>query len=100
MVYEPSDRATISLAHPATNLNLILLTGKKLTGDHEIQLTIEGNSPLPILDDLATDDKFKGKVVIDVTEGHFFSTKASTIIEPAKRVACLRKEHPRKSLVF
>ena len=30
MVYEPSDKATVSLAHPATNLTLILLPGNNL----------------------------------------------------------------------
>ena len=32
-----------------------------------------GTSPRPFLDDLANDKKFKGKLIIDVTEGSFFN---------------------------
>ena len=99
MVYEPSDRATISLAHPATNLTLILLPGKNLRVTMQYN-TIEENSPLPLLHDLATDDKFKRKLVIDVTERLFFSTLLSTIKEPAKRVAYFKKRTPVQKFSF
>ena len=41
-----------------------------------IQLAIEGNSPLPVLEDLAADENFKGNLVVDVTEGLFFSSSS------------------------
>ncbi len=42
-----------------------------ITSEKVIQLAIDGNSPLPVLNDLANDKIFKGKLVIDVTEGLF-----------------------------
>ena len=100
MVYEPADKATVFIGSSRNKFDLDIATWQKLTGDHAIQLAIEGNSPLPILDDLATDDKFKGKLVIDVTEGLFFSTAPPTITKPAQRIAYYKKRTPAQRFSF
>ena len=46
---------------------------ERVTGRHPIQLAIEGTSPLPILEDLAADPKFTGRVVVGVAPELFFS---------------------------
>lgn len=71
-VYEPSDKATVFIGSSRNKYDLDIDTWRSLTGEEPIQLAFEGASPLPILDDLANDPKFKGKLIIDVTEGLFF----------------------------
>jgi len=46
---------------------------EKLSGERPIQLALEGTSPLPILEDLAADPAFTGRLLIGVTPGLFFS---------------------------
>ena len=100
MVYEPTDKATVFIGSSRNKFDLDIATWQQLTGDHAIQLAIEGNSPLPILDDLAMDGNFKGKLVIDVTEGLFFSTAPNNIIEPTKRIAYYKKRTPAQRFSF
>ncbi|WP_293893311.1 hypothetical protein [Flavobacterium sp.] len=73
MVYEPSDKAIVFIGSSRIKYDLDQATWKSLTNVHPIQLAIEGSCPRPILEDLANDPNFKGKLVIDVTEGLFFS---------------------------
>ena len=42
-------------------------------GERPIQLAMEGTSPVPVLEDLAADADFTGRVVIDVTPHVFFA---------------------------
>lgn len=46
---------------------------ERITGERPIQLALEGTSPLPVLEDLAADPAFTGRVVLDVTPDLFFS---------------------------
>src|SRR5882757_2892935 len=46
---------------------------EKTTGERPIQLAIEGTSPLPMLEDLATDPNFTGRLVIGVAPQVFFT---------------------------
>ena len=100
MIYEPADKATVFIGSSRNKFDLDIATWQRLTGDHAIQLAIEGNSPLPILDDLAMDNNFKGKLVIDVTEGLFFSTAPNSITEPAKRISYYKKRTPAQRFSF
>ncbi len=100
MVYEPSGDATVFIGSSRNKFALDIATWQQLTGDHAIQLAIEGNSPLPILDDLAADKNFKGKLVIDVTEGLFFSTSPNNTTEPAERIAYYKKRTPAQRFGF
>src|SRR5258706_5415607 len=94
MVYEPADKATVFIGSSRIKYDLDIATWEALTGDHAIQLGIEGNSPLPVLDDLANDKNFKGKLVVDVTEGLFFSTSGYDLSEPMDRIAYYKKLTP------
>ena len=46
---------------------------EKATGERPIQLSLEGTSSIPVLEDLAADANFTGRLLIGVTPGLFFS---------------------------
>ena len=46
---------------------------ERATGERPIQLAMEGTSPVPVLEDLAADPKFTGRLVIDVTPHVLFA---------------------------
>lgn len=46
---------------------------EKLTGERPIQLALEGTSSVPVLEDLADDPKFRGRLMIGVAPELFFS---------------------------
>ena len=45
---------------------------EKATGERPIQLSLEGTSSVPVLEDLAADANFTGRVLVGVTPGLFF----------------------------
>ncbi len=46
---------------------------EKTTGQRPIQLALEGTSPVPILENLADDPNFTGRIVVDVSPDIFFT---------------------------
>lgn len=72
-IYLPADKATVFIGSSRIKFDLDIPTWKKLTGEEVIQLAIAGTSPRPILQDLANDESFKGKLIIDMMEPLFFS---------------------------
>lgn len=46
---------------------------EKLNGERPIQLAVEGTSSIPLLEDLADDPDFTGRVIVGVTPDLFFS---------------------------
>ena len=46
---------------------------EKATGERPIQLALQGTSSIPVLEDLAADANFTGRLLIGVTPGLFFS---------------------------
>lgn len=72
-VTEKQDHATVFIGSSRNKYDLDIETWKSLTGEDAIQLAFEGTSPMPVLNDLASDTTFKGKLMIDVTEMLMFS---------------------------
>lgn len=72
-VYESPATATVFIGSSRIKYDLDIDTWQKGTGRQAIQLAMEGNSPIPILENLAADRQFAGKLVIDVTEPVFYS---------------------------
>ncbi len=72
MVYEPKDKSTVFIGSSRIKFDLDISTWESLTGNHAIQLANVGSSPRPVMEDLAKDPNFKGRLVVDVTEGLFF----------------------------
>ena len=77
MVYEPADKATVFIGSSRIKFDLDIDTWQTITGNHAVQFACVCSTPVPILDDLANDKNFKGKLVVDVTEGLFFSLSGS-----------------------
>jgi hypothetical protein len=73
MVYEPRDQSTVFIGSSRIKYDLDIPTWQKITGDHAVQLALEGTNPRPVLENLANDPHFSGKLIVDVTEEIFFS---------------------------
>jgi hypothetical protein len=99
-VYQPSDKATVFIGSSRIKFDLDIATWRKLTGEDAIQLAIEGESPTPILHDLAADKNFNGKLVVDVTEGLFFSSSPVNTTTPKKYIDHFKKETPSQKFSF
>ncbi|MBA2745275.1 MAG: hypothetical protein H0U44_03520 [Flavisolibacter sp.] len=72
-IYLPSDKSTVFIGSSRIKFDLDIPTWEKLTGEKAIQLSMVGTNPVPLLEDLADDPEFKGKLIVDVTEPLFFS---------------------------
>ncbi len=83
-VYQPSDKSTVFIGSSRIKFDLDTDTWKSMTGDDPVQLACVGSTPLPVLYNLADDPNFKGRLVIDVTEGLFFSTNEGNRARPDK----------------
>lgn len=79
-VYEPSDRATVFIGTSRIKWDIDTETWEKLTGEKALQLALVGTSPRKILIDLANDEKFKGKVIMDVMEPSMFVPLRDTMM--------------------
>jgi hypothetical protein len=99
-VYGSQESRTVFIGSSRIKFDLDVPTWEKLTGENAIQLAIEGNSPLPILEDLANDPKFNGKLIIDVTEGLFFTNSPYNIEYPKKHVKYFKDETPAQKASF
>jgi len=95
-----NENATVFIGASRIKYGLDIPTWKKLTGEDAIQLAIDGASPLPILNDLAADEKFKGKVVIDIAESFLFSSKAYLLSRPVSYLNYYKNETPTEKTSF
>ena len=71
--YKVKNEATVFIGSSRIKFDLDIPTWRQITGEDAVQLSLVGTSPLLLLEDLANDKKFRGKLVIDVTEPLFFS---------------------------
>jgi hypothetical protein len=94
MVYEPNENATVFIGSSRIKYDLDIETWENITGDHAIQLAIEGECPRLVLEDLGSDPGFKGRLVVDVTEGLFFSSSPFTNTKPKKHIAYFKERTP------
>ena len=100
-VYEPSTTSTVFIGSSRIKYDLDIPTWEALTGNHAIQLANVGSSPRPVLDDLANDPNFKGKLVVDVTELVFFRDPGGGNDElTAKKIAYAKKITPTQRFSF
>jgi len=99
-VYKAQDESTVFIGSSRNKYDLDIKTWESMTGEHAIQLAAEGMSPLPVLDDLANDKKFKGKLVIDLTEILFFSTADGNLGDISDRVKYYHDRTPAQRFSF
>lgn len=100
MIYEPAEKATIFIGSSRIKFDLDINTWQNITGDHAIQLACVGSTPVPILMDLANDKNFKGKLIVDVTEGLFFSTAEGNAKRPVDNMKYYKEQTPAQRAGF
>lgn len=100
MIYEPADKATVFIGSSRIKFDLDIPLWEKTTGDHAIQLACVGSSPRPVLDELANDPRFKGKLVIDVTEILFFSLSPNSTERPDENIKYFKDRTPAQRASF
>jgi hypothetical protein len=72
-IYTPATDATVIVGGSRIKFDFDVPTWEKLTGEKAIQLAILGTPGRLVLRDLANDENFRGKVIIDVADAQFFS---------------------------
>lgn len=97
-VYRNPDHATIFIGSSRIKFDLDIPTWKTLTKEEAIQLSLVGTSPILLLKDLAEDERFKGKLVIDVTEELFFSKNPFFHKSAKDVIAYYKKQTPSERL--
>lgn len=98
--YLPQDQATVFIGSSRIKFDLDTRTWRDITGETPVLLAREGNSPLPALHELAADTRFKGKLVVDVTEGLFFSTSPNNAGEIGGDIKYYKGETPAQKSSF
>ena len=100
MVYEPADKATVFIGSSRIKFDLDIPTWESITGNHAIQLACVGSNPIPLLEDLANDKNFKGRLIVDVTEGLFFSTAPPNAKRPVENMKYFKERTPAQRASF
>src|ERR1700712_4736605 len=100
MVYNPTDKTTVFIGSSRIKYDLDIQTWRTLTGKDAIQLSNVGSSPRAVLTDLANDTNFNGNVVVDVTEGTFFSEFAFYDGSTNKKIAYYHQRTPTQRFSF
>lgn len=65
--------ALVLIGSSRTLFDIQLPVWQRLNGERPIQLALEGTSALPVLEDLAADPKFTGRLLVGVTSSLFFT---------------------------
>lgn len=99
-VYEPPGKATVFIGSSRIKYDLDIGTWQTITGEKAIQLAEEGSSPMLVLEDLANDEKFRGKLIIDITEPLFFSPFAPRDEETIKNINFYKDRTPAQRAGF
>lgn len=94
-IYQSSPARPVVIGSSRIKFDLDLAAWERVTGEKPIQLSLPGTSPRPMLTDLGNDKDFTGTVLIDVTEGLFFSPTGSF---PEKQAIRRVKAYPNWSL--
>lgn len=91
-VYSSPDRSTVFIGSSRIKFDLDIPTWEQKTGEDAVQLAMHGSCPLLALENLGEDEKFKGKLVVDVTEGLFFKKGEDDAMK--KRIKYLKDATP------
>ena len=100
MVYEPQNEAVVFIGSSRIKYDLDIPTWQSITNIHAVQLAMEGSNPRPALEDLANDENFKGRLIVDVTEGLFFSNAPPNKEVPIKNIKYYHDITPAQRVSF
>jgi hypothetical protein len=99
-VYEPADETVVFIGSSRIKYDLDIPTWEKLTGKKAVMLAMTGSNPRPVLANLANDEKFKGHLVIDVTEILFLSNAPFYSEKPNTNLAYYKDRTPAQLASF
>jgi hypothetical protein len=99
-VYQPADKSTVFIGSSRIKFDLDIPTWESITGDQAVQLACVGSTPLPVLENLANDPQFKGRLIVDVTEGLFFSTSPQNAYRPVDNMKYFKERTPAQRASF
>ena len=99
-VYQPGEKATVFIGSSRIKFDLDIPTWESLTGTEAVQLACVGSNPVPLLQDLANDKNFKGRLVVDVTEILFFSTAPPNLELPLDAIKYYKDRTPAQRASF
>ncbi|RYD74856.1 MAG: hypothetical protein EOP53_17500 [Sphingobacteriales bacterium] len=100
MLNEPPANTTVFVGSSRIKFDLDAELWQKLTGTKAVQLSCVGSTPLPIFLDVAADEKFKGRMVVDVTEVLFFSDAPPNRMTPDENLKYFKEETPAQKAGF
>lgn len=100
MVYEPSDKQVVFIGSSRIKYDLDIPTWEKQTGLKAIQLAMVGSTPRSMLEDLANDSNFKGKLIVDITEPLFFLDLPPYHERPEKGIKYFYSRTPAQRVSF
>lgn len=100
MVYGSPDKQIVFIGSSRIKYDLDIPTWEIKTGLKAIQLAMVGSTPRPMLEDLANDRKFKGKLIVDVTEPLFFSDLPPYLARPGKGLKYYHNRTPSQRASF
>ena len=99
-VYAPKEQASVFIGSSRLKYDLDIAAWQQATGTEAIQLAMVGSSPIHILHDLGNDPRFKGNLIVDVTEFSFFSLAPRVNISPDEAIAYFHKQTPAQKAGF
>ncbi len=70
---EGEGNRTVIVSSSRLLFDIQLPVWERVTGERPIQLGLEGTSPVPVLEDLAEDPDFTGRLLVGVSPGLFYS---------------------------
>ena len=97
-VYKPQNDATVFIGSSRIKFDLDIPTWRTYTGEDAVQLAVVGTSPRMLLQDLANDENFRGKLVIDITEVLFFSQNPAFHKSAKDAIAFYKDQTPTQKL--
>jgi len=97
-VYQSKEKATVFIGSSRIKFDLDIPTWESLTGEKAIQLALVGTSPRLLLEDLANDKNFNGKLVMDITEVLFFSNAPFVNKSSREAIGFFHKQTPSEKL--
>lgn len=99
-IYGAQPNATFFIGASRIKFDLDIETWENITGEEAVQLALVGTSPQLILKDLANDEKFAGKLIIDITEMVIYSRDPGDQVNAEKSVDYYKKLTPAQWAVF
>ena len=96
--YQSKEKATVFIGSSRIKFDLDIPTWESMTGEKAVQLALVGTSPRLLLEDLANDKNFNGKLVMDVTEVLFFSNAPFVNKSSSEAIGYYKKQTPSEKL--